>query len=73
MGIGFIVTILLLAALLGLFSKQVLSSGDNSRSSTSVPDMNEPDFDMMEEYSIDEYTMVNHKDNQTAGHHPHAM
>lgn len=72
MGVGFVVTILLLATLLGLFSKQVLSSGDSPRSSISVPDMKETEFSVTDS-TVDEYSLYNDQNNKDTGHHPHAM
>lgn len=62
------VTIVLLALLLGLFSKQVLSSGENSASQQSRLDTDDFGFDMTD---LDASSYPVH--NEEKGHHPHAM
>lgn len=68
MGIGFIVTIVLLASLLGLFSKQVLSPGQKPNPQQPRLDMNDFEFDMTD-LDASSYPVQN----QEKGHHPHAM
>ncbi|WP_067619404.1 hypothetical protein [Alicyclobacillus acidiphilus] len=55
MGIGFVVTIVLLAAVLGVFSKQVLASQDEPTDHIHIePDFADDSLDMLDSASLQE-------------------
>lgn len=65
-GIGFLVTIILLATVLGLFSKQALSSTQHSSDADAYPGLNEKDETTVQK-------QPQQTDDVEVGHRPHAM
>lgn len=65
MGIGFVVTIVLLAALLGVFSKQALAAQGEPTDHIHVePDFSDETLDMLDSASLD---------GEDTTDHPHAI